>query len=180
MTVQEFQQLKTGDRVYVPFIDKVAYLPVGNRIIGSDCFERFTYRRFTVKDVAVHDYDPDGTKWGWASGRVSHMVKFGLDGLSDNEMHNFVTTYCDNFPVICKGLTEDTEKYQKGLYFEAFTVNNSPLAQHMAIELLSRRKADCIKNIRMLHKRSLEYIDKAIQRYRINKASVKDFLDGKQ
>lgn len=180
MTQEEFKNLKVGDFVYVPFIEKIATVGTGTAVIGSDKFEKYTYKRLRVEDVVIHDYDPDGDALTstWYSGLVVKLVKFDTGCLNDDEKKHYVEMYRNYFPCMCRGMAEDTEVYRKENYLEIIynkEINHDDY-QAMALRVMSFRKSDAEKTVNRLNRTNLKLIDQIIKKYKNVKKEVKDFL----
>jgi hypothetical protein len=179
MTHEDFKKLKVGDKVYVPFIEKTVESSIGTHYIGSDMFEKYTYRRLPVEDVVIHNYDPDGNGFGWKQGLIVQLVKFNLDTLTEEEKKMFIKTYRDYFPVLCKSWKfEDTEKYGEELYFEVpYNQGIKESYAESAISLLWKNKKMVNQAIKLLNKHNLKRIDNIIKYYQKTlKPEIKKFL----
>jgi len=175
MTQEEFINLKTGDYVYVPFIEERGEISTGTSCIGSDSFERFCFRKMRVVDAVTHDYDPEGKEIGWREGCIVRFVKFDISDLTEKEENNFYLTYRDYFPVLSKAW-DDVKQY-KG-YFEVETRHlNEDCYEIQAISLLCKSKRDAVKTINRLNRDNLKRVDAIINFYKKTvKPQVKAFL----
>lgn len=180
MTHEEFKKIKTGDKIYVPFIESVGEISTGTHYIGSDSFERFTLRQLTVKDAVVHDYDPDKNQIGWRQGLVVQFVNFDIDSLTEKEKDNYYLTYREYFPVFCKAW-DDVKQYKgyfeipynKQLTDDGFSINYSL----EAISLLSKTKKEARKIVNRLNRRNLTRVDNIIKFYKEKvRPEVKRFI----
>ena len=164
MTQEEFINLKTGDYVYVPFIEERGEISTGTSCIGSDSFERFCFRKMRVVDAVTHDYDPEGKEIGWREGRIVRFVKFDISDLTEKEENNFYLTYRDYFPVLSKAW-DDVKQY-KG-YFEVETRHlNEDCYEIRAISLLCKSKRDAVKTVNRLNRDNLKRVDAIINFYK--------------
>ena len=179
MTHEEFKQLKPGDKVYVPFIEKYAEISTGTSVLGSDSFEKYTVRKLTVLDSAIHDYDPDHTHTGWWNENlVVQFVRFDISQLAEKEQENFNLTYSQYFPVFCKCLEDEVKQY-KGCfevpYNKELTEDNS--YEGRAISFLHKKKTQALKTVRQLNRQNLQRIDNIIKFYKKTvRPEVKKFI----
>ena len=179
MTQEEFVNLKTGDYVYVPFIEERGEISAGTSCIGSDSFERFCFKKMRVADAVTHDYDPEGKMIGWwCEGRIARFVKFDISDLTEKEENNFYLTYRDYFPVISKTLLDDVKQYNG--YFEVETRHLIEYCYEIrAISLLCKSKRDAVKIVNRLNRDNLKRVDAIINFYKNTvKPQVKEFIKG--
>lgn len=181
MTHEEFKKLKTGDKVYVPLIEKFGEISVGTHYIGSDSFEKYCIKQLTVKESVIHDYDPEHKQFGWRENLVVQFVRFDISVLSEIEQENFYKLYRDYYPVLSKAW-DDVKQY-KGCFEVPYnrgdaTEDNSYAGK--AISLLQRKKKDADKTVRKLNLANLKRVDNIIKFYKEKvRPEVKRFINEK-
>ena len=181
MTHEQFKQLKSGDTLYVTFIDEIAESQIGTSTIGSDTFERYSWHKLKVEDTQIHDYDPDHTQQGWRHDLTVQFLKFDISHLSEKQQNFFHKTFREYFPVYTKAC-DDVKQYAG--YFEVPYNRHLELTEDnysyelSAITLLSKTKREAIKITNKMNRLSIQRIDSIIRYYRQLKPQVVKFIKG--